>query len=110
MLLLHLRADDDFQLQEMQWRDAILVARFENQIHVHRALQMCAAQCVTKDLDLPAHLEPIVNLLVGARWQLLASDQLAMDIKVPHEQSLSYALQVDHVLQQDRDKSFQNRR
>ena len=47
---------------------------------------MYATQCVTKGLDLPAHLEPTTDLLVGARWQLLASDQLAMDREVQREQ------------------------
>ena len=67
-------------------------------------------QCVTMDLDLQVHLVPKEELHLDALQPLRASDQLEVDRGVQREQSLLSARLTFHALQQDRDKSFQNRK
>ena len=110
MLLPLLRASDDFLLQEMRSHVVKLCAVFESQIHGRHAPQMFEVQYVTKDPGLQVHLVPRVSLLADEHLQLHASDQLEVGIEVQREQLQWCAHQVDHVLQQVRDKSFLNRR
>jgi hypothetical protein len=46
----HLRANDGFQLLEMQLHDEKCDARCDHQIHVRHVHAMYAMQCVTMDL------------------------------------------------------------